>query len=81
MLLSTPRFPKRVIGEIESDLTEYYVDASVAAKMNEAPDAHARAGDYNGITDKNELAEKLAADQIHIDKPGEHAPPPAAPSP
>jgi hypothetical protein len=73
--------PKRVIDEIESDLTEYYVDASVAAKMNEALEGHARAGDYNGITDGNELAEKLAADQIHINKPAEHAPARAAPSP
>jgi hypothetical protein len=54
--------PKRVIDEIESDLTEYYVDASVAAKMNEALDAHARAGDYNGLKDGNEFAEKLTGD-------------------
>jgi hypothetical protein len=49
--------------------------------MNEALEGHARAGDYNGITDGNELAEKLAADQIHINKPAEHAPARAAPSP
>jgi hypothetical protein len=57
-----PAFRKRVIDGIESDLTEYYVDAGVAAKMNEALDAHAKAGDYNSITDGNAFAQKLMTD-------------------
>ena len=67
-LLSTLR--KRAIDEIESGLTEYYVGASVAAKMNEALDAHAGAGDYNGITDGNEFAEKLTGDLRAISHDG-----------
>ncbi len=53
---------KRVIDGIESDLTEYYVDPAVAAKMNEALDAHAKAQDYDSITDGNALAQKLTSD-------------------
>ena len=55
-------FRKRVIDGIESDLTEYYVDPGVAAKMNEALDAHAKAGDYNSITDGNLFAQNLMRD-------------------
>jgi retinol-binding protein 3 len=66
---------KRVIDGIESDLTEYYVDAGVAAKMNEALDAHAKAGDYNSITDGNVFAQRLTSDlraishdkHLHVD--------------
>ena len=61
---------KRVIDEIESGLTEYYVDASVAAKMKEALDAHAGAGDYTGISDGNEVAEKLTGDLRAISHDG-----------
>lgn len=61
---------KRVINGIESDLTEYYVDAGVAAKMNEALDAHAKAGDYNSITDGNVFAQKLTSDLRAISHDG-----------
>ena len=52
---------KRVIDGIESDLTEYYVDAGVATKMNEALEAHAKAGDYDSITGRYVLAERLTS--------------------
>jgi retinol-binding protein 3 len=61
---------KRVIDGIESDLTEYYVDAGVAAKMNEALDAHAKAGDYNSMTDGNAFAQKLTVDLRAISHDG-----------
>lgn len=53
---------QRVTDGIESDLTKYYVDASVAAKMNEALDAHVKVGDYNNITDGSAFAQKLTSD-------------------
>ncbi len=61
---------KRVIDGIESKLTEYYVDADVAAKMNEALDAHAKAGEYNSITDGNAFARKLTSDLRAISHDG-----------
>jgi len=53
---------KRVLDGIETNLTEYYVDAAVAAKMNAALDAHAKAGDYNSMTDGEDFASKLTDD-------------------
>ncbi len=61
---------KRVIDGVESDLTEYYVDPAVAAKMNAALDAHATAGDYNSITDGNAFAQKLMIDLRAISHDG-----------
>jgi hypothetical protein len=37
---------KRVIDGVNSNLSEYYVDAPLAKKMAHALQAHARAGDY-----------------------------------
>lgn len=53
---------QRVIDGVKSDLAEYYIDAGVAAKMNDALDAHLKAGDYNSIANGNTFAEKLTAD-------------------
>lgn len=61
---------KRVIDGIESDLTEYYVDRGVAAKMNEAVEKHAQAGDYNSIADGNAFAQKLTSDLRAISHDG-----------
>ena len=52
----------RVLEGIEADLTEYYVDAALAKQMNDALEAHARAGDYNNISDGNTFAAKLQED-------------------
>lgn len=60
----------RVIDEIEGDLTGYYIDAGVAAKMNAALDAHVRAGDYNSITDGNVFAGRLTRDLRAISRDG-----------
>jgi Peptidase family S41/N-terminal domain of Peptidase_S41 in eukaryotic IRBP len=80
---------QRVIDGIKADLTEYYVDAGVAAKMNDALDAHAKAGDYNSITDGNTFAEKLTDDLRAISHDGHlrvnftpfKMPPPHEPTP
>ncbi|HTW47785.1 MAG TPA: S41 family peptidase [Acidobacteriaceae bacterium] len=61
---------QRVIDGIKADLTEYYIDAGVAAKMNDALDTHVKAGDYNSITDGNIFAEKLTSDLRAISHDG-----------
>lgn len=61
---------KRVIDGIESNLTEYYVDAGVAGKMNAALDAHVKAGDYDSVTDGNAFAQKLTSDLRAISHDG-----------
>jgi len=63
-------FRQRVIDGIKADLIEYYIDAGVAAKMNNALDAHVKAGDYNSINDGNAFAEKLTADLRAISHDG-----------
>jgi hypothetical protein len=80
---------QRVIDGIKTDLTEYYVDAAVAAKMNAALDAHVKSGDYNSITDGNSFAEKLTDDLRAISHDGHlrvnfapfKLPPPHEPTP
>jgi hypothetical protein len=80
---------QRVIDGIKADLTEYYVDAGVAAKMNDALDAHAKAGDYNSVTDGDAFADKLTTDLRAISHDGHlrvnfspfKMPPPHDPSP
>jgi retinol-binding protein 3 len=61
---------QRVIDGIKADLSEYYIDAGVAAKMNAALDTHARAGDYANLADGNVFAEKLTADLRAISHDG-----------
>jgi hypothetical protein len=53
---------KQVIDSIQSSLTEYYVDTGLAQRMNDALQAHARAGDYDHITNGEEFASKLTLD-------------------
>lgn len=80
---------QRVIDGIKADLTEYYVDAGVAAKMNAALDAHVKSGDYAKITNGNALAEKLTDDLRAVSHDGHlrvnfspfKMPPPHEPTP
>lgn len=52
----------KVIAGIDEDLAKYYIDPAVAKQMEEAIDAHAKAGDYNSITDGDAFAERLTND-------------------
>jgi hypothetical protein len=50
---------KRVIDGVDTDLTEFYIDAAVAKQMEDAVQAHERAGDYDSITDGDAFAAQL----------------------
>jgi hypothetical protein len=52
----------KVIAGIDEDLAKYYIDPAVAKQMSDAIDAHAKAGDYNSITDGDAFAERLTTD-------------------
>lgn len=53
---------KKVIDGVVAALTEYYVDADLARKMDDNIEAHAKAGEYDKITDGDVFAEKLTSD-------------------
>jgi hypothetical protein len=53
---------KQVIDGIGADLTEFYIDAPLAAQMKDALQAHEKAGAYNAITDGDVFAEQLTTD-------------------
>ena len=53
---------KRVIDGIGADLTEFYIDAPLAAQMKEALQAHEKTGAYDTITDGDVFAEQLTTD-------------------
>jgi hypothetical protein len=53
---------KQVIDGIGADLTEFYIDAPLAAQMKDALQAHEKAGAYNTITDGDVFAEQLTTD-------------------
>lgn len=53
---------KQVIAGVNADLAEYYVDSAVAKQMQDALEAHARAGEYDSITDGDAFAERLTKD-------------------
>jgi hypothetical protein len=65
----------RIIAGVEEDLTASYIDPAVAAKMNAAINTHAKAGDYNNISDPDAFASKLTEDlravshdmHLHVD--------------
>ncbi len=61
---------RRVIDGIEGDLTAYYIDSRVAARMNGALEEHLKAGDYNTITDGNVFAGRLTSDLRAISHDG-----------
>ena len=68
-------FRARVIQDIETDLTDAYIDPAIATRMNAALTAHQNAGDYNNITDPDAFASRLTADlravshdmHLHVD--------------
>jgi retinol-binding protein 3 len=53
---------KKVIDGVGDDLTEFYIDAPLAAQMKEALQAHEKAGAYNTITDGDAFAGQLTTD-------------------
>lgn len=53
---------KRVIDGIDSNLAEFYIDAGLAKQMQEALQAHQKAGEYDSITDGDAFAAKLTKD-------------------
>ncbi|HWG21697.1 MAG TPA: S41 family peptidase [Terracidiphilus sp.] len=53
---------KETIDGVVAALTEYYVDADLAKKMDDSVKAHAKAGDYDKISDGDGFAEKLTSD-------------------
>ena len=53
---------KKTIEGVGTALTDYYVDPDLAKKMTEAMQSHAKAGDYERITDGGAFAEKLTSD-------------------
>jgi hypothetical protein len=53
---------KRVIDGIDSNLAEFYIDAGVAQQMQDALQAHQKAGEYDSITDGDAFAAKLTKD-------------------
>jgi hypothetical protein len=58
----TAAMRQKVIDAIAQQLTDHYVYADVAGKMNDAVRGHLSRGDYNSITDGNEFAERLTTD-------------------
>jgi hypothetical protein len=53
---------KQVIDGIGADLTEFYIDAPLAAQMKDALQAHEKAGAYDTITDGDVFAGQLTTD-------------------
>jgi hypothetical protein len=53
---------RKVIDDIASRLTDYYVYPDGAAKMIQAVQKHEQQGDYNAITDGEDFAEALTRD-------------------
>lgn len=84
-----PEMRQKVINGITSALTEYYVDADLAAKMDAAVETHLKAGDYDKITDGNVFAARLQNDlravshdrHLRVDFNPFKLPPPHPPTP
>ena len=80
---------RKTIDDIAAALTEYYVDADLAARMNAAVEAHLKAGDYDKITDGNLFASRLTDDlravshdkHLHVNFNPFKMPPPHPPTP
>ena len=53
---------KKVIDGLNANLTEFYIDGAVAHQMEDAVEAHVKAGDYDTITDGDTFAERLTKD-------------------
>jgi hypothetical protein len=80
---------KQVIDGIGADLTEFYIDAPLAAQMKDALQAHEKAGAYNTITDGDVFAGQLTTDlqsvshdkHLRVNFNPFKAPPPGKPTP
>lgn len=80
---------KQTVDGVASALTEFYVDPELAQKMSEAIEAHAKAGDYDKISDGDMFAERLTLDlrdvshdkHLRVDFTPFKMPPPHPPSP
>ncbi|MGA8594361.1 MAG: S41 family peptidase [Bryobacteraceae bacterium] len=55
-------FRRRVIDGVNADLAEFYIDAALAKRMEEALDAHQKAGEYDSLTDGDAFAAQLTKD-------------------
>lgn len=53
---------KRVIDGVNADLAEFYIDAALAKQMQDALEAHQKAGEYDSITDGDAFAQRLTKD-------------------
>jgi retinol-binding protein 3 len=53
---------KQVIDGIGADLTEFYIDAPLAAQMKDALQAHEKAGAYDTMNDGDAFARQLTTD-------------------
>jgi len=84
-----PAMRQKTIDGITSALTDYYVDADLAAKMNSAVEAHLKAGDYDKMTDGDLFAVRLTDDlravshdkHLRVNFSPFKMPPPHPPSP
>jgi hypothetical protein len=80
---------KRVIDGVDADLMEFYIDAPVAKQMEQALQAHEKAGTYNAITDGDAFAARMTQDlqqvshdrHLHVDFSPFKMPPQFAPTP
>jgi retinol-binding protein 3 len=80
---------KQVIDGIGADLTEFYIDAPLAAQMKDALQAHEKAGAYDTITDGDAFAVQLTTDlqavshdkHLRVDFNPFKTPPPGKPTP
>jgi hypothetical protein len=53
---------KQVIEGVNAKLAEFYIDAALAKQMADALEAHAKAGEYDSITDGDTFAARLTKD-------------------
>jgi retinol-binding protein 3 len=80
---------KKVIDGISSNLTEYYIDLSMAQQMADALRNHAAKGNYDSIADGDSFAARLTTDlqevshdkHLRVDFNPFKMPPQTAPSP
>jgi hypothetical protein len=80
---------QKTIDGVAAALNEYYVDPDLAKKMADTIQAHAKAGDYNSITEGEAFADKLASDlrdvshdkHLRVDFNPFKMPPPHPPTP
>jgi len=62
----TPQMREATIRSISARLAEYYVYPDMAKQMIHAIQEHEKAGNYNSLTDGNDLAEALTKDLLDV---------------